>query len=37
MFGPGATATGGEDDPIKQFPLYEKNFGSMDVWELNPE
>jgi hypothetical protein len=26
-----------EDDPIRQLVLYEKNFGLMVVWELNPE
>jgi hypothetical protein len=24
-------------DPIRQLVLYERNFGCMDVWELNPE
>jgi hypothetical protein len=26
-----------EDVPFGQLVLYEKNFGWMDVWELNPE
>jgi hypothetical protein len=26
-----------EDEPVRQFVLYEKNFGWMDIWELNPE
>jgi hypothetical protein len=26
-----------EDETIRQFALYEKNFGWMVVWELNPE
>jgi hypothetical protein len=26
-----------DDDPIRQPVLYEKNFGWMHVWELNPE
>jgi hypothetical protein len=24
-------------DPIRQLVLHERNFGWMDVWELNPE
>jgi hypothetical protein len=26
-----------EDEPVREFVLYEDNFGWMDVWELNPE
>jgi hypothetical protein len=26
-----------EDEPVRQFVLYEKNFSWMDVWELNPK
>jgi hypothetical protein len=26
-----------EDESIKQFVLFENNFGLMDVWELNPQ
>jgi hypothetical protein len=25
------------DDPIRQLVFYEKDFGWMEVWELNPE
>jgi hypothetical protein len=36
IFKLGASGTGG-DDPNRQLVLYERNFGWMDVWELNPE
>jgi hypothetical protein len=26
-----------EDEPVRQFVLYEKNVGWMDAWEFNPE
>jgi hypothetical protein len=26
-----------ESEPIRQFVIYKKDFGWMDVWELNPE
>jgi hypothetical protein len=26
-----------EDESVRQFVLYEKNFGYMGVWELRPE
>jgi hypothetical protein len=26
-----------EDETVREFALYEDNFGWMDVWELNPE
>jgi hypothetical protein len=37
MFRLGAIATDGMMIPIRKFVLHEKNFGWMDVWELNPE
>jgi hypothetical protein len=30
-------AEGLEYGPVRQLVLYEKNFGWLDVWELNPE
>jgi hypothetical protein len=26
-----------EHEPARQFVIYEKNFGCVDVWELNPK
>jgi hypothetical protein len=37
MFRLGPIATEWEDEPIKKFVLYEKNFGWMDAWEMNSE
>jgi hypothetical protein len=36
LFRTGAIATG-ENEPISQFVLYEKDFGWIDVWELTPD
>jgi hypothetical protein len=37
MFRLGTNATGGNMNPVRQFVLYEKQFGWLDVWELHPE